>query len=204
MKIWKIPEGGGDKLIAFDNQIIYRGSSKLTDVDKIIFELTTLKTKPKELTGIPLTYIKEINQELGKNHIELFFAQDSTEELKVSDETLRSEIFNYFKSNIPNAEYALVKKTPLQAGKKPLIAFIVALVIFLWVFYIAKGMESGNEYDVSGEHYNSIAGIVLIIASIGVKNVLLVFSSLILITVYSFIKKAKNPPVIEKILLHRR
>lgn len=204
MKIWTLTQKGDDKIIAFDNQVIYRGSSKIADVDKIIFELTTLKTIPKGLTGIPISYIKEINQEFGKNQIELFFAEDSTEDLKISEEALRSEIFNYFKSNIPGSEYVLLKKTPIQAGKKPLIAFVVALVIFLWVFYIAKGMESGNEYDVPGQHYDSIAGIVLIIASIGVKNVILVFGSLILISVYSFIKKARNPPIIHKILLHRR
>ncbi len=203
MKVWTSSQQGDDKLIAFVNQTIFKGNSKLVNVDKVIFELKTLKTPPKDLFEVPLSYIKEIKLQEGKKHIELVFGKDSSEDLRISDEKERYEIFEYLKANISNAEYMLVKTSPIQAGKKPLIAFGVVTGLFLWTLYIALGIESGNEYDVSGQHYNSIAGIVLAIASIGVRNVILVFGFLILIAIISFIKKAMNPPVVNRLVLLR-
>lgn len=136
-----------------------------------------------------------------KKHIELLFGKDSTEELNITDEQQRRRIFEYFKTNIPGSIYSNVKPTALMAGKKPLIAFIVITASFVWTLYIALGIESGNDYDVSGQRYNSIAGIVLSIASIGVKKVILVFGTLMLIALLSFIKKVRNPAVVEKISL---
>jgi hypothetical protein len=75
-------------------------------------------------------------------------------------------------------------------------------LLFLWVFFIAKGMESGNSYEVVGEQH-SLASIVLLIASLGVNKILLIFASLFAIAVIAFIKRAKNPPLITRLTIKR-
>jgi hypothetical protein len=201
MQVWTSKEKADDKIIAFANQTIYKGNPKIDDIESVVFELKTKQTIPSELTGFPLSYIREINLPEGKKHIELLFGKDSTEELKVTDEQKKLGIFEYFKTNIPGSVYSLHKPTALQSGKKPLIAFFIVTVFFLWTLYIAVGIESGEVYDVTGQHYHSIAGIILAIASIGVKKVILVFGSLMAIALVSFIKKARNPVAIHIISL---
>lgn len=201
MQVWTSKEKADDKIIAFANQTVYKGNPKIDDVESVVFELKLKNKTPTGLKGFPLSYIKEINMQAEKKHIELLFGKDSTEELNITDEQQRRRIFEYFKTNIPGSIYSNVKLTALMAGKKPLIAFIVITASFVWTLYIALGIESGNDYDVSGQRYNSIAGIVLSIASIGVKKVILVFGTLMLIALLSFIKKVRNPAVVEKISL---
>jgi hypothetical protein len=201
MKVWTGTEKNDDKVIAFGNQTIYKGNSKMQDIESALFVLNAKHEPPKDLAGFPLSYIREINLTEGKDHIELLFGKDSSEELNIQDEQRRHEIFEYFKNNIPGSEYTLYKPGSVNAGKKPLIAFAVVAAIFSWTLYIALGIEAGNDYDVSGQHYNSIAGIVLAMASMGVKKVILIFGSLLAITLFTFIKKARNLPVIHKIIL---
>lgn len=201
MQVWTSTEKADDKIIAFANQTIYKGNPKSEETDSVVFELKTTQNIPAELKGFPLSYIRAINLPEGKKHIELLFGKDSTEELNISNEERKQEIFNWLKANIPGAAYSIYKPTALQAGKKPLIAFVVVAILFLWTLNIALGIESGNDYEVSGQRYYSIAGIVLAIASIGVKKVILVFGSLMAIALVSFIKKARNRAAIHSLLL---
>ena len=199
MKIWTSNDKGDDKIIALVDQRICKGNP--VDVDSAAFELEMQRGMPKGIDGFPFSYIKQINLYQGKKYIELLFGKDSTEHLRISNETKRREIFDHFKTNIPGAVFSHEKFSPLRAGKKPLIAFVVVLAIFIWTLSIAVGIESGNDYDVSGQQYRSLAGIVLAMAAWGVKNVVLVFGTLLAIAIISFIRKAKHPPVIDKITL---
>ena len=156
---------------------------------------------PKGLDGYPFSYNKEIKLRQGKNYIELLFGQDSMEHLRINNDNTRQEIFDHLKNNIPGAVFSHQEITALKAGKKPLIAFVVVLILFLWTLYIAIGIDNGNEYDVTGKLYNSIAGIVVAIAGMGVGNVVLLFGSLLAIALISFVRKAKHPPVIDKLIL---
>ena len=61
----------------------------------------------------------------------------------------------------------------------------------------------GNEYDVSGGHYHSIAGIILVLASLGVTKLVLLFGSLLLITGISMYKKYKNPIIKNTLAIKR-
>lgn len=199
MQVWTSEEKADDKIIAFANQTIYKGNPKTGDFESVLFELKMKNNIPASLSGFPISYIKEINLTEGKKYIELLFGKDSTEELNITDEQIRRQVFDYFKINISGAVYSLHKPTALQSGKKPLIAFFVVAALFAWTLYIALGIESGEVYDVSGQQYHSIAGIVLAIASIGVKKVALLFGSLLAIAVISFIKRVKTPTVIHRI-----
>jgi len=204
MKIWTSNEKGNDKIILFTNEIIYKGNPKEEEIEKILFELEVQGVISKNLVGFPLSYFQEINLQEGKTFIELSFAKDSSEHLKINDEMKKMEIFNYLKENIPNSKYSLEKPSFLQAAKKPLIAGIVVIIFFMATLYFAVELESGNQYYIEGDKYNSITGIVLALAQMGVTNVIILFGSLFLTALSSFIIKGKNPPVINRLKLYRR
>ena len=194
MKIWTSDEKNDDKIIVYSNETIYKANPPSSKVEACVSDLKMQQAPSKEFFGVPLRYISEINLQEGKKYIEIIFRGDQ-EHLKVKDDIIRHEMFEFFKQNIPGATHSHITQSTLQSVKKPLIATAVICVIFLWSLYIAKGMEDGNQYDVSGQRYHSMAGIVLAIASLGVNKVLLIFAALLLITSISFAKKYKNPIV---------
>ncbi len=203
MKVWRCDENTDDKVIAFINQTIYKCNPKNSEIDHCINDIRNGIIPTSNYIRIPTPYIKEILLQEGKNYIEVLFGQDSSEHLKIRGELLRTEIFNYFKDNIPKVTSSIEKYSKLKAGKKPLIAMAVVLVIFLYTLYYAIGYDEGKQYEISSGHYNSITGIALAIASYGVKNVVLVFGSLLAIAILAFIRKTKNPPVINRLQIIR-
>ena len=194
MKIWTSTDKDDDKIIVYLNEMIYKANPPLSKVEAYVSDLKMQQAPSAAFFGIPLRYISEINMQKGKKYIEILFKGDS-EHLKVKDDTIRNEIFEFFSQNISGATHSLMSQSKFQSVKKPLIAMVVIAVIFLWSLYIAKGMEDGNEYDVSGQRYHSIAGIVLAIASLGVNKVLLIFGALLTIAAISLINKYKHPIV---------
>lgn len=194
MKVWTSNEKEDDKIIVYSNEMIYKANPPLNEIENYLFDLKLQNTPSKNFFGIPLRYISEINQQEGKKYIEVIFRGD-TEHLKIKDDSTRSEIFEFFKQNIPGVNYSIISQSKLQSVKKPLIAMAVVSVIFLWSLYIAKGMEEGNEYDVTGQQYHSIAGIVLLIASLGVNKIMIIFGSLLLIAGIRLNNNYKNPIV---------
>jgi hypothetical protein len=194
MKIWTSNEKGDDKIIVYSNDMIYKANPPASEIDQYLFDLQLQHTPSKNYFGIPLRYIAEINQQEGKNYIEIIFRGDS-EHLKIKDDKTRSEIFEFFKQNIPGATTSIVRQSTLQSVKKQLIAMAVISIIFSWSLYLAKGIEEGNDYDVTGQRYHSIAGIVLLIASMGVKKILVIFSLLLLIAGIRLTRNYKNPVV---------
>ena len=62
--------------------------------------------------------------------MEVLFGGSSSENLRIKDSKKRTEIFDYFKNNIPNALFSTEKYSKLKAGKKPLIAIAVLLILF--------------------------------------------------------------------------
>ena len=200
MKVWKSNEKGDDKIIAYFNDTIYRVNPKPDNIDQVLYDFTMKKVPEKDFTGVPLHYIREINLEDGKDYIVLLFNRDSYEHLKIKDPSKRSEIFEYFKQNIPNSTFLTDKYSKIRAGKKPLIAMCIVFGIGLWTFYISNGMEQGDQYKVVGSQ-NSLAGVVLTIAALGTTNVLLLFGSLFAIALTSFIYKTKHPKVVHKIII---
>jgi hypothetical protein len=201
MKIWRGQENTDDKIIAYADRTIYKGNPKIDEIDYIIIEMKNGIIPTRNFIAIPLSYIKEIKLQEGKNQIEIMFGKDSYEELKIKNVLLRTEIFDYFKQNISGATYSLDEYSKLRAGKKPLIAMAVIGILFLWSLCYAIGYDNGNEYEISNGHYNSLTGIVLAIASYGVKKVVIVFGLLLSIAFFSFIRKIKSPPIINRIKL---
>lgn len=201
--IWTSTTKGDDKIIAFLNNTIYKGNPKESDIKAIISALETQKTVPASLMSIPHSYLREINLEDGNNYIEVLFGSDSTEHLTINDATKRNEIFEFLKTNIPRSNSYVDHYSKMRAGKKPLIAMFFITALFLWTLNIALGIENGNQYEVVGGHYNSLAGIVIALASFGVFKVILIFGSFLLIALIGFIQKTKKPKIINTIKILR-
>jgi hypothetical protein len=200
IKIWTSSEKNDDKIIALLNDSVYKANPSESEIESYVFDLKLQKIPSKNSFKIPLHYISMITQQDGKKYIEVTFKGDY-EHLKVNDDKTRNEVFEFLKQNIPGVTHTVVRISKFQTAKKPLIAMGVVSALFLWCLYVAIGMEAGNEYDVTGQHYHSIAGIVLAIASIGIKKVILLFGSLLLIAGFSFIKKYRNPIVKDTLLI---
>jgi hypothetical protein len=202
MDIWRNENKSDDKIIAYFDDTIYKCNPKESEIEQVLVDFKNKHIPTNNCISIPLSYLKEIHLQEGKNYIEIFFGTDSSEELKINDGAVRNEIFQFFKTNIPRAKYRMEKYSKLKAGKKPLIAMAVILVIGFWVFEISSGMENGEEYSLIGS-VRSLAGIVIALASIGTKKVFLLFGSLFAIALTSFIMKIKTPKVVRKIIVQR-
>jgi hypothetical protein len=161
--------------------------------------LTTGNLSTRQILAIPIAYVKFIELAKGKTYIEVFFGSDSNEHLRINNEKTRNEVFEYLQKNLTGFTHSVEKYSSMKAGKKPLIAMIVLTLLFAYTFYIANAMENGVEYEVVG-NYNSIAGIVLVLASQGVQKVSLLFGSLLAIAIFSFYRKTKTPPVIDRLV----
>lgn len=202
MKIWTSTEKGDDRIIAYIDHTIYSGNPKLTDLDACVEDLKIRKMPDNSFISIPQRYLKSINLESGNGFIEVLYGADSSEHLRIKNENTRTEIFEYFKANIPNSISSLENYSKVRAGKKPLIAMVVVALIFSWALYVANGLESGNEYEVVGSQ-RSLASIILVVAALGVKKVILIFGVLFAIAGLAFAKKISKPLVSAKIMIQR-
>ena len=200
MKFWTNNDKGDDKIIAYHENTLYIVNPPVKELDAVLAGLEQGVIPKTMSTDIPLSYMKQIHMEEGKTYIEVLFGNDSTQHLKIQDNIQRNDVFNYLRSGIEGATYKLDTYSKLRAGKKPLIAMGVVAGIFLWTYSVSQGMEQGEEYRVVGSQ-RSLAGIVLLMASMGQKNMILLFGSLLAIALTSFILKIKNPKVVHTILI---
>lgn len=200
--IWENKHKGNDRIVAFVNNTIYRGNPKEDQISNILFELKNEKKLISNITGIPISYIKEINLESEKKNIEILFGKDSYELIKINDEKSRVEIFEFFKNNIQNSKYLVEKHSKFKTGKKPLIAMSVVFILFLLTYYFAYEIENGN-YDSIPNRLNIFIALLLQVSYLGTKYVILIFSVLMMIPFLNFIDKTKHKKIVEKIKILR-
>lgn len=201
MQIWESDKKGDDKIIAFFNQTIYKANPAPGEVDSYIFKLKMNSIPEAKALEIPLNYIKEITFQEGKNYFDVQFGSNSNEHFIVSDEGRKKEIFGAFEKALP-VESTVINYSKIRSARKPLIAMVIVGLIFLWTFFLAIGVENGTDYEVAGS-YRSIAGIVLVLAYLGVKKVILIFGLLMIIALISFLKKFNNPPTVHILKVKR-
>jgi len=201
-KIWISRNDNDDKLIAYYQNKIFKANPKTDELDITANEFRITKTPSPIFSGIPLAYIKEIRFQEEKKYIELFFNENSYEHFKISDENKKIEIFEYFSSLFPNSSVVIEKQSKLKAGKKPLYAMLTLSIIYIWALYISLNIEQGYEYEINGSS-GSIAGVVLALASLGVTKLTLIFSSLILIALSSFVIKTRTPTTFRRIVIRK-
>lgn len=203
LRVWTSNEKGSDKLIAFANNTIYKANPKSAEAtEELAKEMKSGKLDNLALWWIQTFKCTEIRLQDGKTYIELLQGKETVEELRIKDEYTRYQVYDYFKTNIFNSESSIDKWTAMRAGKKPMIAFFVALGLFLWTLFYAIEAQSGKVYYMKDSYFN-LTGIVLGIASLGLVNVIFLFSSLLCIALFAFIRKAKNPPTMNRIIIKK-
>ncbi|WGH75638.1 hypothetical protein P8625_00305 [Tenacibaculum tangerinum] len=191
-KFWKISDSKSNKLIFIKDQTIYKGNPKQEELNRLNSESTNLAFL-ESIFSIPYAYIKRIENQRGKNEIKIFFGNDSEEELIIKDENTKTEIFEFIKHDNPNLKYSSELPSVLKYAKAQFFALLFTTGIFLWSLYLAIQIESGVEYElVGGGGGPGIAGIVLVIANLGVLKIVIGFIILLAIILFTLTKKIKS------------
>jgi hypothetical protein len=190
-KIWKLKESKSNKVILIQNKIIYKGNPKENDLNRVNLETSDF-TFLKDLFSIPYSYIKQIENQSGKNYIKIFFGNDSEEELYIDSEIIKKEIFEFLKSDNQNLKYSIEIPTVINYAKAQLFALLSISGIFIWSLYLAIQIESGIEYELVGGGNPGITGIVLAIANFGSFTIIIGYLILLGITIFALTKKLKS------------
>lgn len=200
-KTWISREKGDDKLIGIANEVIYKVNPKMDEISDYAERIKQNKIS-QDILSIPFSYIKSIQHQEGKKYIQVFFGHESEEHLRIKDTTKRFEVFKHFKENIPSIAYEREEYSALKAGRKPLIALIILSLLFAWTLYLAIQISMGYDYEIVGNR-DSIIGLVLGIAYLGIMKVILIFGSLITLGLWSMIRKMKNRPIVHALNMIR-
>jgi len=192
MVIWKL-EDGSDKLIGFDDKALYKCNPRDIEINKIYndFKFSIIS---KDFFSIPFNYITEINLEQGKKYIEVKFGNNSSEHFKILSQNKKEEFFNLLKEQFYFGKYTEIKTNP---SKKPVIAIIVLIILYIITIFFANELSNGVEYEV--KHPNSIFAILLALATFGIKKVTILFSFLVSIPLLNI--TIRKPKEIKKITL---
>lgn len=193
-KIWINPQKGDDTIIGIGNHKIFKSNpkeDKISHFTKLIEE----DSAHVDILSIPFSYIKSIRYQIGKKYISVCFGQDSEEHFRIQEENKRIEIFKYFRENIPSMEFRPIKFSVFEAIKKPLVAIVVVLLLYIWTMHYVLEIANGAQYELIGNGA-SVSGIVFSLAQLGFVKVNILFVILISIGVFSAVKKGKNPPEI--------
>jgi hypothetical protein len=202
VEVWTNSQKNNDKLIGFGNNIIYKANPKTDEeTEELARGLRSGSFDKSKIWDINTKNCKEIRLQEGKACIEIFWGKDGEEQLRITDEYMRYQIFEKIKSNTTHATFKIEKWNAIRAGRKPMIAFFVLAGLFCWTLYYAIQAQSGVVYYIESGRYASITGIVLGLASMGLKNVITLFSVLLGISLFAFWSKAKNPPVMNRIII---
>ncbi|MFI5129368.1 MAG: hypothetical protein ACHQFX_05225 [Chitinophagales bacterium] len=202
IEVWTHSEPGNDKLIGFGNNIIYKANPRTEQETEILAKgLKAGSYDSTKIWDISTKNCREIRLQDGKPYIEIFWGKEGEEQLRVADEYLRYKIFDRIRAGTPNAVYTVEKWNAFRAGKKPLIAMVVILALFAWTMFYAVEAQSGTVYYIENGRYDSLTGIVLGIASLGLIKVVTIFSCLLGIALFAFIRKAKKPPTMHRIVI---
>jgi hypothetical protein len=191
LKIWTNKKSNEDNFIVYDGKSLHRARVKKEAFDKITRALNKGEID-KKFISVPMSYIKHMEYREDDPKIRIYYGQDSEEELKVSDQALREDIFNYLKVNTDVKETKQEKPPVLSRIKKPLIALFVLIGIFIYVSIIIDGLNSGYEYELRGSGKSGLGALVLGLAQFGMMKNLMLFVPLGSIALYMIYKRSKN------------
>ncbi len=191
-KIWINRKESGHNFILFHNYIHYRRKVDKDSISLVENELKHEKISDKFI-GLPITYIKKIEFRDDDKFINISYGSDSVDSIEINDQPLRKEVFEYLKTNTNLKKNYIKKPGVLNRIKKPLIALLVVVVIFIYVYSIMNGLNEGYEYEiVGGRRGAGLGGIILGLAHFGLMKNILIFAPLALIAMYRIKKNLDN------------
>lgn len=200
-KIWTSREKGDDRIIASGNGMLYKANPVADKIERYVKSMKS-SSVPSDVLSIPLSCIKRMCYQENKKYIQVFFGISSEEHLRINSYDRLIEIFSWFKESLPHTTYRLERYSAGKSSRKPLIAVVITSLLFAWTLYYAIRIAMGYQYELIGLG-NSIQGLVLAIASLGIYKVCLIFGTLLLIGILSVIHKRKNKPTVHEIVFMR-
>jgi len=190
-KYWKIRDSkSSNQLILIKDKSLYKGNPKQDDLNKLNSESSNFAFL-ENLFCIPYSYIKKIKNQEGKNQIKIYFGNDSEEELKVNDNNIKAEIFEYLKQDNPNLKYSSELPSVIKYGKGQFFALLFTAGIFIWTLYLAIQIQSGIEYEIVGGQ-PGLTGIILGLANFGIMKVVLGYIIILSIILFSLFRRMKS------------
>lgn len=199
MRIWIKEQKTDDAIIAVSDSSVLKANPKEGELQSYISDIQKDVVPIERTMEIPFNYIREFQLDENKPYFDVLFGSDSAESFRIQSLERRLEIFEYLQSKVPGQKKVEVV-AGLKAARKPIIAFAVLLGVFLWALYLAVNMENGIEYEVVGQQ-RSIANIVLLLGSLGVKKLSLIFGTLMLISMYVIVKRFKTISTVHRYLV---
>ncbi|MBP6238890.1 MAG: hypothetical protein KA536_22260 [Saprospiraceae bacterium] len=192
-KIWINRKESGHNFILFHNHILYRRKVNKDSISLVENELKHEKISDKFI-GLPISYIKKIEFRDDDKFINISYGSDSVDSIEINDQPLRKEVFEYLKTNTNLKKNYIKKPGFLYRIKKPLIALLVVIGIFSYVYSIMNGLNQGDEYEIVGGRRGGagLGGIILGLAHFGLMINILIFAPLALIAMYRIKKNLDN------------
>jgi hypothetical protein len=197
-KIWTNPDARGDKIIAIVNDILYKVNPRDEEIAEVAHDLKMKRIPQQNTFSLPMSYIREMRLQEGKEFIQVFFRGKSEEHLMIKDSVLREEIFNFFKKNTTQSKFYLERYSKIKAAKKPLIALLVVAGLWLYTAYFSIRIADGTEFEIHGP---GLGGIAYFLATLGPAKNILIFGGLAGIALLAAINNMRNPPVLHRIIL---
>jgi hypothetical protein len=193
MKYWINDLPGNDKLIIWDEDKIYKSNPSQTKLRD--YEYLLKKNEiPDGLFSIYLSSIRVIEMDESKIYICIYFGVDSYEHFRISNITLKKEIFNEL-SKIENANITVKELTLQEKTKAQKKAFIVLTILFVIGFLFSWIIEFGGlpegRYPV----------ILLFLGGLGMRNISMFYLIIILIIGLKFYLNRKAQRIIHRINL---
>ena len=202
MKIWVNELKTDDIIVAVSDSSVLKANPKEGELQSFISDIQNGVLPTERTMEIPFSYIREFQLDENKPYFDIYFGGDSSEAFRIQSLQRRLEILNYLQSKVPGQSRVEVI-SGFKAARKPIIAFGVLLGIFLWALYLAVNMEKGIEYQVVGQQ-RSIASVVLLLGSLGVKRLSLIFGALMLISMYVIVKRFRTSSTVHRYVVERR
>ena len=197
IKFWKLKRNKNTAVILINDINIYTGKVKSEEINNFSRQIEN-NIIPKNLFSIPFSYIKRIENQENKNKIAIYYGGDSEEELIIDDKIIKAEIFDYLKNRLSELNYSKVNPSIFNYAKPQVFAFLFTFGLFLWSLYYAIQIENGVDYVLKGRA--GIGSIMYSIGLLGIVKVCIIFSILIGISIYAFLKKIKSKSQIEQLI----
>lgn len=168
-----------DSVIIHDN-IMYIGKVSREEIQGML----DAPVKFGHLFSVPLNYMKRLLFDF--DHVVVEYGHDSETEIHSSDKNLHDELKEIIKTVYPNSTIEKSDETIMIKGKKPLIAMLVIVVLYVIVL-IQDTSNNGSVIQTRG-----LFDLLRALSSLGPFVVSMIFLGLFLIAYSAFYRKTRN------------
>ncbi|WP_299522856.1 hypothetical protein [Winogradskyella sp.] len=187
-KFWKLSQSKSNKLIFIKDQCIYKGNPKQEELQKLNEHTTNLDFL-KNLFSIPYAYIKQIENQKGKDYIKIFYGSGSEDELVIKDSNIKKEVFDFLRQDMSKFKYSSGLPSALKYAKAQFFALLFTTLLFIASLYFAVKIENGTEYEIMGR---GILTLIIAIANLGVIKVVLGYIIIVGIVCLALVNRLKS------------